>query len=86
MLSKLCFCLRKNISGGGDMTWVHALFKPEPVALIVLLVLLVSLVQGMRRGASGSALHLFFFVWQAVSIVLSLIVAGKMAVRLSPVV
>ncbi|WP_274652490.1 transglutaminase domain-containing protein [Paenibacillus humicola] len=68
------------------MTWVHALLKPEPVALLVLLVLLVSLIQGMTRGASGSAKRLFYFVWQAIAAVVSLVLAGKTAAWLSPLV
>ncbi|MBW7459135.1 transglutaminase domain-containing protein, partial [Paenibacillus sepulcri] len=67
-------------------TWVHALLEPEPVALMVLLVLLGSLIQGMRRGASGSARRLFFFIWQAAAVVLSLLLAGRAANWLSPVV
>ncbi|MFD0715236.1 transglutaminase domain-containing protein [Paenibacillus sp. GCM10027626] len=59
--------------------WLEALFQWEPVAIVVLLLLLGSLIQGMRRGASGSARHLFFFVWEAVTAVLSLILAGKIA-------
>ncbi|MFC4103047.1 transglutaminase domain-containing protein [Paenibacillus xanthanilyticus] len=66
--------------------WVQALLKPEPVALLVLIVLLVSLIQGVRRGASGSAKHLFFFVWETASTVLSLVLAGKAAAKLSPYV
>ncbi|UVI31719.1 transglutaminase domain-containing protein [Paenibacillus spongiae] len=67
-------------------TWFGALLKPEPVALMVLLFLLGSLIQGLRRGASGSAKHLFFFVWEAITAVISLILAGKLAAWLSPVV
>ncbi|GGD75337.1 transglutaminase domain-containing protein [Paenibacillus nasutitermitis] len=65
-------------------TWVHALLKPEPVALMVLLVLLGSLIQGMKRGASGSARRLFFFIWQAAAVILSLLLAGRVAKWLSP--
>ncbi|RAP75369.1 transglutaminase domain-containing protein [Paenibacillus montanisoli] len=64
--------------------WVTPLLKPEPVALMVLLILLGSFIQGMRRGASGSAKHLFFFIWQAASVVIALAVAGRGASRLSP--
>ncbi|BBH21683.1 hypothetical protein Back11_30280 [Paenibacillus baekrokdamisoli] len=67
-------------------TWVQALLRPEPVAVMVLLILIGSLIQGVRRGASGSAKHLFFFIWQAVSVVLSLLLAGRAAERLSPLV
>ena len=67
-------------------TWVQALLRPEPVALVVLLVLISSLIQGMRRGASGSAKHLFFFIWQAVTVVVSLLLAGRVAEWLSPLV
>jgi hypothetical protein len=67
-------------------TWVQALLRPEPVALVVLLVLISSLIQGMRRGASGSAKHLFFFIWQAVTVVVSLLLAGRVTEWLSPLV
>ncbi|CAM3978394.1 transglutaminase-like domain-containing protein [Paenibacillus alkaliterrae] len=66
--------------------WVQLFREPEPVAIIVLLLLLGSLVQGIRRGASGSARRLFFFVWEAAVIVVCLIVAGRLASALSPVV
>ncbi|QHW30753.1 transglutaminase domain-containing protein [Paenibacillus rhizovicinus] len=67
-------------------TWVQTLLKPEPVALMVVLILLVSLFSGMRRGASGSAKHLFFFIWQAATVVVSLLLAGRGAVYASPFV
>jgi hypothetical protein len=66
-------------------TWVHALLKPEPVALMVLLVLFGSLIKGMLRGASGSARHLFFFIWQAITVVVSLVLAGRTATWMSPI-
>ncbi|MFF2480789.1 transglutaminase domain-containing protein [Paenibacillus sp. NPDC058071] len=55
----------------------------EPIAIVVLLLLLGSLLQGMRRGASGSAKRLFFFLWDAVSLVVCLLVAWKAAGALS---
>lgn len=64
--------------------WVQALLKPEPVALAVLLVLVISLIQGLRRGASGSAKRLFFFVWSAAAVAGSLLLAGQGANWLSP--
>ncbi|NBD26217.1 transglutaminase domain-containing protein [Paenibacillus glycinis] len=67
-------------------TWVQTLLKPEPVALMVVLILLVSLFSGMRRGASGSAKHLFFFIWQAIAVIASLLLAGRGSVYLSPLV
>lgn len=67
-------------------SWVLPLLKPEPVALMVLLILLVSIIQGLRRGAPRSAKHLFFFIWQAASVVLSLVIAGRGATKLSPVI
>jgi len=57
----------------------------EPVAIAVLLIMAVSLVQGMRRGASGSAKHLFFFIWESVWMIASLLLAARTAVWLSPV-
>lgn len=65
-------------------TWVDSLLKPEPVALLVMLILLVSLITGIRRGASSSARHLFFFIWQAFAVVLSLLLAGRATVYASP--
>jgi len=56
----------------------------EPVAIAVLLILAVSLVQGMRRGASGSARHLFSFIWESVWMIASLLLAARTAVWLSP--
>ncbi|QHT60013.1 transglutaminase domain-containing protein [Paenibacillus lycopersici] len=66
--------------------WVQTLLKPEPVALMAVLILLVSLITGMRRGASGSAKHLFFFIWQAAAVVVSLLLAGSGAMYASPFV
>lgn len=64
--------------------WVQWFREPEPVAIIVLVILLGSLVQGMRRGASGSARRLFFFVWEAAVVVLCLVLAGLISKVLSP--
>ncbi|MBD2868083.1 transglutaminase domain-containing protein [Paenibacillus arenilitoris] len=64
--------------------WVQLFKQPEPVAIIVMLLLLVSLMQGLRRGASGSARRLFFFVWEGVAVVLCLLLASQLASRLSP--
>ncbi|MGM0881967.1 MAG: transglutaminase domain-containing protein [Bacillota bacterium] len=66
--------------------WVQLIREPEPVAIIVLLLLLSSLVQGMRRGASGSARRLFYFVWEGVVIVVCLVLAGQLTNVCSPVV
>jgi hypothetical protein len=56
----------------------------EPVAIAVLLILAFSLLQGMRRGASDSAKHLFYFIWESVWIIVSLILAARTAIWLSP--
>ncbi|SFE14918.1 Transglutaminase-like superfamily protein [Paenibacillus catalpae] len=66
------------------MEWFRAGTVWEPVSLIVLLLLLVSLLQGMRRGASGSARRLFFFVWDGVIMIVCLVLAGQIAGGLSP--
>lgn len=66
------------------MEWVRMIGVWEPVSIIVLLLLFVSLVQGMRRGASGSARRLFFFVWDGIVIVICLLAAGRIAGHLSP--
>ena len=66
--------------------WDQLFREPEPVAIIVLLLLFGSLVQGMRRGASGSARRLFFFIWEGVVIIVCLLLAGQLANRLSPMI
>ncbi|MBD3920182.1 transglutaminase domain-containing protein [Paenibacillus sp. PR3] len=67
-------------------SWIHAITTFEPVALIILALLLVSLVQGLVKGASGSAKRLFFFVWDGVLMLLSFFAAWKTAALLSPVI
>ena len=67
-------------------TWVQSLMKPEPVALMAVLILLVSCLSGSRKGASGSAKRLFFFVWQSLAVLLSLFLAAKGTAYLSPLV
>lgn len=66
------------------MDWAEALQRLEPVSVIVLLLLIGSLLQGIGRGASGSARRLFFFIWDAVILVICLLLAGKIAGWLSP--
>jgi|GEM_PF-213700 len=65
-------------------SWIHAITTFEPVALIIMALLLVSLVQGLVKGASGSAKRLFFFVWDGVLMLLSFFAAWKTAALLSP--
>ncbi|WP_255314599.1 transglutaminase-like domain-containing protein [Bacillus sp. FJAT-26390] len=67
-------------------SWDQMFRELEPIAVIVLLLLLGSLVQGLRRGASGSARRLFFFVWEGVVLVACLALAAQLTNRLSPVV
>lgn len=64
-------------------SWADMLLQPEPVALLVLLLLAGSLIQGLFRGASGSAGRLFMFVWEGVLLVASLVLAGKVAAAAS---
>ncbi|WP_141500166.1 transglutaminase domain-containing protein [Paenibacillus luteus] len=66
-------------------SWIEPLSKLEPIAVIVLFLLLGSLVQGIRRGASGSARRLFFFVWEGIVVVLCLVLAAQLTNKLSPV-
>ncbi|MFD1956220.1 transglutaminase domain-containing protein [Paenibacillus thailandensis] len=66
------------------MDGVAALNRLEPVSVIVLLLLIGSLMQGIGRGASGSARRFFFFIWDAVMLVVCLVLAGKLAEWLSP--
>lgn len=67
-------------------SWIHAITTFEPVALIIMALLLVSLVQGLVKGASGSAKRLFFFVWDGVLMLASFFAAWKTAALLSPAV
>ncbi|MDQ0060702.1 transglutaminase domain-containing protein [Paenibacillus harenae] len=66
--------------------WMMRFDELEPVAIIALLLLLVSLLQGIRRGASGSAKRLFFFVWEGIVVIAGLIIAGQLAGWASPAV
>jgi len=68
------------------MEWFRLTSWMEPVAGIVLLILAGSLIQGMLRGASGSARRLFYFIGDAVLALVSLAVAGRTAAWLSPIV
>ncbi|QAY68204.1 transglutaminase domain-containing protein [Paenibacillus protaetiae] len=56
----------------------------EPVSAVVLLLLIGSLVQGIGRGASGSARRLFLFVWEAAVILVCLAASGRIAGLVSP--
>ncbi|ANE45065.1 cysteine protease [Paenibacillus swuensis] len=47
------------------------------VTLLLLLVVIGSVIQGLRKGASGSAKHLFFFVLEGAMTVASLLIAWK---------
>ncbi|WP_169083732.1 transglutaminase domain-containing protein [Paenibacillus sp. PL91] len=67
-------------------SWVQLFREPEPIAIIVLVLLLGSLVQGLRRGASGSARRLFFFVWEGVVLVACLVLAAQLTNVISPVI
>lgn len=67
-------------------SWIHAITTFEPVALIIMALLLVSIVQGLVKGASGSAKRLFFFVWDGVLMLLSFFAAWKTAALLSPTI
>ncbi len=58
--------------------------EAEPVTIIVLVLLVVSLIQGIRRGASGSARRLLLFVWEAAALIVSLLAAWRFAQALSP--
>jgi hypothetical protein len=72
--------------GGFGMEWDRLSSWMEPVAWIVMVILAGSLIQGMLRGASGSARRLFFFIWEGVLIIVSLALAGRTAAWLSPLV
>jgi uncharacterized membrane protein required for colicin V production len=66
---------------GNWTAWVR---EAEPVTIIVLALLVMSFVQGIRRGASGSARRLFLFVWETVVLIASLVAAWRFAEALSP--
>lgn len=56
------------------------------ITLVLLAVVLLSAVQGVARGASGSMRHLFLFVAQSVCTIVSLMVSFIAAMWLSPIV
>ena len=58
----------------------------EPVAVAVVIIIAVSLWQGMKRGAPGSAKHLLLFLWETVCTIASLALAVRFATALGPVV
>jgi hypothetical protein len=58
----------------------------EPVAVAVAIIIAVSLWQGMKRGAPGSAKHLLLFLWETVCTIASLALAVRFATALGPVV
>ncbi|MFS0727168.1 transglutaminase domain-containing protein [Paenibacillus sp. 1P07SE] len=64
--------------------WLDTLLRFEWVSVLLLLVLAGSLVQGLFYGASGSAKRLFRFLWEAVWIAISLLLAAQAAGLLSP--
>ena len=68
------------------MEWDRLTVYAEPVALAVTVILAVSLIQGMTRGAAGSAKHLLFFIWEALRTVVSLLLAARTVMALSPAV
>lgn len=58
----------------------------EPVAVAVAIIIAVSLWQGMKRGAPGSAKHLLLFLWETVCTIASLALAVRFATALGPAV
>ena len=67
-----------------DYVLYKLLPRLEWVAVLLLLVMASSLVQGLYHGASGSAKRLFRFLWEAVWIAVSLLLAAKAASLASP--
>ncbi|AGA57047.1 transglutaminase-like enzyme, predicted cysteine protease [Thermobacillus composti KWC4] len=65
---------------------VHASDFAEPVAVAVAIIIAVSLWQGMKRGAPGSAKHLLLFLWETVCTIASLALAVRFATAFGPVV
>ncbi|MFC4775562.1 transglutaminase domain-containing protein [Paenibacillus sp. GCM10023252] len=61
-----------------------ALTEREPVAFVVLLIIFGSLLQGMLRGASGSARRLFLFAWETVVVLACILLSWQLATWLSP--
>ncbi|MCM3748230.1 transglutaminase-like domain-containing protein [Paenibacillus pasadenensis] len=59
--------------------WLQTLLNLEPVTLIVLLMILFSFVQGLRRGARGSSQRLFSFLWEGLLLIVSLAGAARLA-------
>ena len=67
----------------GFDSYLHPLMNLEPVALIVLILIGISLLQGFSRGARRSTQHLFHFLWEGILMIVSLMTAGKLAQLLS---
>jgi hypothetical protein len=65
---------------------MHASDFAEPVAVAVVVIIAVSLWQGMKRGAPGSAKHLLLFLWDTVCAIASLALAIRFATALGPAV
>lgn len=65
---------------------MHASDFAEPVAVAVVIIIAVSLWQGMKRGAPGSAKHLLLFLWETVCTIASLALAVRFATALGPFV
>ncbi|MBJ6362298.1 transglutaminase domain-containing protein [Paenibacillus sp. GCM10012307] len=63
--------------------WIQAVATVDLVSVIVLLILGFSLLQGVRRGAAGSAEHLVFFIMDVIWMVAALLLAGRAASFLS---
>nr|WP_138754867.1 transglutaminase domain-containing protein [Paenibacillus sinopodophylli] len=65
-------------------SWEQWFTELEPIGIIMFLLLLGSLVQGLRRGASGSAKRLFFFVWEGIVIASCLVLSAQLTNKWSP--
>ncbi|WP_256865280.1 transglutaminase domain-containing protein [Paenibacillus sp. 32352] len=64
--------------------WIGVIGSTNWITLLLAATLLVSVIQGMFRGASSSARHLMLMVAEAVAVVVSVLLAWRIASWLSP--
>ncbi|MFD2613743.1 transglutaminase domain-containing protein [Paenibacillus gansuensis] len=63
--------------------YLQSITQLNIVSVLILLIVIISIVQGTKKGATGSAKHLFFFVAEGAMTVISLLAAWKAAGLLS---
>lgn len=63
--------------------WLEAVLVLEPVSIVIIVIVALSLIQGMSRGAAGSARHLFYFIMDIAAMGISLLLASRAAALFS---